>query len=327
MSIGKRLTDREQGKIDALKGEGYSNREVAKKIKRSPKVVNNYLKLGDKYGLKGQRGRKSSVKPVIKKRIIHLACQESMSSAQIKDELQLAQSSRTIRNILSSSPTVVYKKLKSKPPLTEAHKVARLAFAKKSIKDRVDWSKIIWSDEKKFNLDGPDGIRYYWHDLRYEPNYLSRRTFGGGTLMVWGAFVGNQLFDLVIIETTMNSEKYKEMLSKCLQPFIKRGWTFMHDGASIHQSKETKEWLKINKIPVLEWPANSPDLNPVENLWGTLTRAVFANGRQFKSKEELKAEVLKQWDLIKPKELSNLVESMSNRIVEVIAKHGGNTKY
>jgi hypothetical protein len=116
--------------------------------------------------------------------------------------------------------------------LTDEHKEARLAFAQKSIKNRVDWSKIFWSDEKKFDLDGPDGIRYYWHDLRNEPKYLSRRTFGGGTLMIWGAFVGNKLFDLVIVETTMNSEKYKEMLSKNLQPFFKRRWTFMHDGHS-----------------------------------------------------------------------------------------------
>jgi transposase len=138
MSIGKRLTEREQGKIDALKAEGFSNREVAKKIKRSPKVVNNYLKLGEKYGLKGRRDRKSSVRPLLKKRIIHLACQESMSSAQIKGELQLLQSPRTVRRVLSSTPTVMYKKFQSKPVLTEAHKEARLAFAKRSIENRVD---------------------------------------------------------------------------------------------------------------------------------------------------------------------------------------------
>jgi transposase len=264
MSIGKRLQEVEQGKIDALKAEGYSNREIAKKIKRSANVVNNYLKLGKKYGLKGCRGRKSSVRPTLKKRIIHLACQELKSSTQIKDELQLSQSTRTIQRILRKSPTVIYKKFESKPALTEAQKEKRLSFAKKSIQDRVDWSEIIWSDENRFNLDGPDGIRYYWHDIRHEPKYLSRRNFGGGTLMIWGAFVGTKLFDLVIVDTTMNSTKYTEMLNKSLRPFIKRGWTFMQDGASIHRSKETQEWLKNNKIPVLEWPANSPDLNPIE---------------------------------------------------------------
>ena len=101
----------------------------------------------------------------------------------------------------------------------------------------------------------------------------------------------------------------------------------MHDGATIHQSRETQEWLKSKQISVLEWPANSPDLNPIENLWGTLTRAVFANGRQFNTKEELKTEIFKQWTLIKPRELTNFVKSIPNRIYEVIAKHGGNTRY
>lgn len=327
MSIGKRLTQKEHGKIEALKAEGYSNREIAKKIKRSVNVVNNYLRLGEKYGLKGRRGRKTSITPVLKKRIIHKACQELLSSTEIKHELQLDQSARTVRRVLNRCPSVIFKKYKSRPPLNELHKEARFAFAEKSIRDRIDWSKIVWSDEKKFNLDGPDGIRYYWHDLRNEPKYLSRRAYGGGSLMIWGAFVGDKLLDLVVVEGKMNSAKYIAMLDKHLRPFMKRGWTFMQDGASIHRSDETKTWLEKQKIPVIGWPAHSPDLNPIENVWGTLTRAVFANGRQFKTKVELKTEIIKKWSLIKPETLSNMVDSMSDRIVEVIANHGGSTTY
>ena len=327
MSVGTRLTQKEQGKIEALRNEGYSYREIAKKIKRSASVVHNYLKLGNKYGLKREKGRKSSVSAVLKKKIISLASSKLLSSKAIKAELQLEQSTRTIRRVLNQSPSLVYKKFKLKPPLSKTHIKARLEFAEESVRVGRDWSKIIWSDEKKFNLDGPDGIRYYWHDLRNEQHYLSRRAFGGGTLMVWGAFFGEKLLDLIVCEHTLDSKKYIDVLNKSLLPSMSRELKFMHDGASFHRSKLTTGWLKKKKIETIKWPANSPDLNPLENIWGSLTRAVYASGRQFKNKNELKEEIMKQWSLIKPEELSKNVKSMTARIIEIIRKNGGNTKY
>lgn len=327
MSRKHRLSEKEKGKIDLLKSEGFSNREIAKKIKRSPTVVNNYVNLNDNYGLKGNRGRKTKISGITKKRIIHLATAESMSATQIKQDLALPQSTRTIQRVLKRCPTLVYKKHKCRPHLTTAHKSARLAFASNSIKNNVEWSKVVWSDEKKFNLDGPDGIKFYWHDVRKEPITFSKRQFGGGSLMIWGAFVGDTIFDLHIMEGTYDAERYTDMLEERLVPFMQQDWIFMQDGASIHRAKHTKQWLKERNIPILEWPANSPDLNPIENLWGILTRAVFANGRQFKTKDELKTEILKQWDLIRAENLDSLVKSMPNRIIDVISRKGSNTEY
>ena len=261
-----RLTEKEKGKIDLLSSDKLSTREIGKKIKRSHTVVANYLKLKDNYGLKGNRGRVSKLTRLTKKKIIHLASKESMSASKIKHELQLPESTRTIQRVLKQCPTLIYKKFKSRPKLTAAHKLARLAFAENSIKSRVDWSKIVWSDEKKFNLDGPDGIRYYWHDLRKEPKTFSKRQFGGGSLMIWGAFVNGTIFDLHIMIGTYDSVKYTDMLGECLDPFMQPDWILMQDGASIHRSKHTQKWLEDKKIPVLEWSANSPDLNPIENL-------------------------------------------------------------
>jgi len=74
-------------------------------------------------------------------------------------------------------------------------------------------------------------------------------------------------------------------------------------------------------------PITMSDLNPIENVWGFLTRAVYANGRQFKTKNELKIEVMKQWSLISTESLSIMVDSMSTRMIEVITKNGQTINY
>ena len=56
---------------------------------------------------------------------------------------------------------------------------------------------------------------------------------------------------------------------------------YMHDNAKPHVSKLTNEWLKDNNINVIDWPAYSPDLNPIENVWIILVRMVYANGKQY----------------------------------------------
>jgi hypothetical protein len=84
--------------------------------------------------------------------------------------------------------------------------------------------QIIFSDEKKFNLDGPDGFNGYWRDLRKEPQYFSKRNFGGGSLMVWGAFCSHGKLSLAFPSTKMNSEEYQGVLTDKLLPFIHCHW-------------------------------------------------------------------------------------------------------
>ena len=80
-------------------------------------------------------------------------------------------------------------------------------------------------------------------------------------------------------------------------------------------------------IPLLDWPARSPDLNPIENLWGILTQNVFKNGQQYQSVLELKIEIERQWNEINDDILKNLINSMPQRIFQVINNSGGATKY
>jgi hypothetical protein len=89
-------------------------------------------------------------------------------------------------------PSIKRKTIKRKPALKPHHKEARLAWARAHMHWITEWLWIVYSDEKKFNLDGPDGFNYYFHDLRTEPKILSRRQMGVGSVIVWGPLVRSE---------------------------------------------------------------------------------------------------------------------------------------
>ena len=188
------------------------------------------------------------------------------------------------------------------------------------------WETVVFSDEKKFNLDGPDGNQYYWHDLRKEPQYFSKRQMGGGSCMVWGAFGYHGTSEIVFISGRQRSTNYVNTLEMHLLPFgdtiCGHEWIFQQDNASIHSSHQTKTWLEENRIEVLDWPARSPDLNPIENIWGIIVRDVYVNGRQFRSINELREAITKSLASIPKKILQNLITSMHKRLIKVIKKNG-----
>ena len=103
-----------------------------------------------------------------------------------------------------------------------------------------NWQKVIFSDEKKFNLDGPDGFKFYWHDLRKEPQYFSKRVCGGGSVNVWAGIGYPGKTELVFLDGRTNSVKYQNTLRTYLQPFAERisdrNWIFQQDNCPFHVS-------------------------------------------------------------------------------------------
>ncbi|GBM92593.1 Transposable element Tc3 transposase [Araneus ventricosus] len=106
-----------------------------------------------------------------------------------------------------------------------------------------------------------------------------------------------------------------------------RNWEYQHDNAPIHTSNATKNYLNLKNVTVLEWPPMNPVLNPIENVWGFVSRKVYENGGQFYSVNALKTAIESAWYNLEPEILQTLIISMEKRVYDVILKSGKTLNY
>jgi hypothetical protein len=108
-------------------------------------------------------------------------------------------------------------------------------------------------------------------------NLIPTVKYGGGSIMVWSSFAASGPGQLAIIDGKMNSQVYQDILQENVRLPVRhlklnRSWVMQQDNDPKYRSKSTTEWLQQKKIPLLEWPSQSPD-NPIEMLWHDLKRA------------------------------------------------------
>lgn len=239
---------------------------------------------------------------------------------------------RTIRNRLIDGGLRARRPAK-KPLISKKNRTARKKYAKEHLSWTAEmWEKVIWSDESKFLLFGTDGITYVRRpdNARYDPKYqLPTVKHGGGSLMVWGCFSASGVGPLHRINGIMTKEVYEEILQDVFLPWARqnfgRAFIFQQDNDPKHSSNLVKQWFKKRRVRVLEWPSQSPDLNPIENLWKELGRRVSA--RKARNINERFEQLKEEWERIPNSFLAKLIASLPRRCQAVLDAKGFSTKY
>ena len=245
----------------------------------------------------------------------------------------------TVRKYLKAAGYLRFK-ARRKPYLSQKHKLARLKWAKEHVNWTLeDWLHVIWTDEATFETGLDTRTCYVTRrkgtamESRYlKPTFKSGRTTigirGAITLGLKGPVHLSQK------EGRMNSDIYvNQVLKELGLPFYERcirerGYMlWMDDGAGYHTSKSTTKWRLQAGLIRMDWPAQSPDLNPIENLWRIIKLRVSGRRHRIHSVDEMKRAIQEEWEKLTEEDFRKCIESMPKRCRLVIKARGGSIKY
>ena len=337
-----KLTNADRNKAIGMIMAGMSSTDVSRRFRVSERSVR---RLVIRYSLTGVvddrrrtgRPRKTTAAEDRNIRIMHLRRREKTASETSRDWTGAENISRQTvvrrlreRNIRCRRPV-------KKFGLTDRHRRTRLGWATAHRRWTLrQWEGVIFSDEKVFQLAGHNGqLRVYRRPNERFSTACIPQVGDRCGVMVWGAISAAGKSQLIRLHGNINADQYQEQaLANGLIPFLNNhngNMHFMHDGAKPHTARTTTAWLAAHRVQVFgPWPSKSPDMNPIENCWGELSRRVRVRMQQQgmpHNADDLFDLVQDEWVNLDQAYVRRLVLSMRRRCVALFDADGGHTKY
>lgn len=222
------------------------------------------------------------------------------------------------------------------PILTVQHRASRLTYAREHRNWQLrNWSPVLFTDESRFHVSTCDRRVRVWRRAgeRYaDCNIVEHDHFGGGSIMVWGGICIAGRTELCIIDRgSMTAIRYRnEILGPIVRPFagvIGPDFILMQDNARPHTARVAIDYLEQEGIDVMDWPARSPDLNPIEHVWDIIGRHVLGRHNPPTTVPQLRQALIEEWDAIPQNTIRRLIRSMPNRLEECLNARGAHTSY
>ncbi|KAL0152022.1 hypothetical protein M9458_052667 [Cirrhinus mrigala] len=288
-----------------LKGLGY--KKISKRFNIPRDTIGSIIRKFKTYGTAANlpgRGRKLTISSRALSNLSRTAKKNSRVTArQLQDDMMKAGTSAsvaTIRRALNNQG--LHGRTPRRTPLLTSRSIrSQLEYARRNLDKTTEfWETVLWTDETKLELFGHMDQRYVWRAKGQA--YDQKNTIPT---------------ELAILPGIMDSQKYQFILKKNVMPSVDKlnlgdHWIFQQDNDPKYTSKSTKAWLGKRCWSFLEWPSQSPDLNPIENLWWNLKKAVAA--RKPSNITELEAFAREEWAKIPIERCKKFVSTYRKRL-------------
>ena len=179
---------------------------------------------------------------------------------------------------------------------------------RKALKD-LEFENVIWTDECTVQLE-PHRKRYFHKEG--QPPRLTGKLKHAPKVNIWGGISHKGATSIVIFTGILTATRYTDILDAALLPFITsmygRNHRFQQDNDPKHTSRWTQQYFQDKNIEWFKTPASSPDLNPTENVWGTMKEYLRSRIRPQTIFAELKYGIRRFWKKLTPEECKEYIQ-------------------